>query len=761
MIQWRFHIDDLEISEPIGFDEITLEINRGDNWHGVFFEASTSDLRFYGAAADYLIEKKETLGLKSQVIFKAESRCEGEMDYTVVLQGKLNFGRYKKTCGNNCMVSMNVEQENCTMTMRNRYDQKVEIERTTAFDNLQALAVYDKLNFDMDLPAKDLLIQTKGTVLPTNDVIHYPSLWIDFIFLAIRPSYGNELYNSINTGQLKDPTSNIQYDAAAGGPLMSPQLLLEENIFCLPSGLMSYNIRLKGHISLTGKSPGEDKYFSSWHLMFVEYKADDGGAELGMARYPNLYNTPTLTELESESHILPGWMKVVDEDFDVTWTGTLTPKAGYGYYAFVDVNTSVDLKPFEDFEFTVTFHPETSFDMSANKSCPSTTSKVSAIHETLSRVSEAITNNCLKVKSDYYGRTDSQPYTALLDGCGGLRVLTNGLHIRKDANAKFFVSLKELYEGLKAIDNIGMGIEPNPNITGFDWLRIEDVNYFYQDVEILSLPFVPHAEEAIDEPKHYSLIKVGYKKWEVENVNGLDEPNSNKEYRTSLSSVNNTLDITSNLISGSYPIEITRQQSFAVSGGADTKYDNEIFIICVDRAAYGFNVEQGNISGLGPYAAPANVYSPETLYNWRIRPYYNLMRWFKSIVNSYPNLVDPDNKLFFSAGTGNYLAEGELIDGPYDASGCKLENGPKAENDDLGILDFLNEVEGTPIDKPETIRLKYPLSIREYKLIKAKPYGYISVGCNPDGSFIKGFIKQITYKPTKGEADFLLKLKWQ
>jgi len=52
-------LDDIEIEEPIGFSEIVLNMKRDDNWHGIFFEASTSDLEFYGDAAEYLIRKKE------------------------------------------------------------------------------------------------------------------------------------------------------------------------------------------------------------------------------------------------------------------------------------------------------------------------------------------------------------------------------------------------------------------------------------------------------------------------------------------------------------------------------------------------------------------------------------------------------------------------------------------------------------------------------------------------------------------------------
>jgi hypothetical protein len=262
---------------------------------------------------------------------------------------------------------------------------------------------------------------------------------------------------------------------------------------------------------------------------------------------------------------------------------------------------------------------------------------------------------------------------------------------------------------------------------------------------------VPEAEISVQEQLHYSVIKSGYQKWEVERVNGLDEPNSNREYRTGLTSVNNPIDITSKFVSGSYPIEVTRQQSFAATGAADTTYDNETFIICVERQAYGFIVEQGNIDN------PTNVFSPQTLYNWRIRPYSNLMRWFKSIANSYPNITDSANKLFFASGTGNFLAQGE-IGGAYPT--CKLENGVKAENRDLGVFDFADVAEATPLWQPEYADLKYPLSVADYRTLKANPYGYISFQCGT-GEWKKGYIQNLRYRLNKGEADFTLKLKYE
>jgi hypothetical protein len=310
-----------------------------------------------------------------------------------------------------------------------------------------------------------------------------------------------------------------------------------------------------------------------------------------------------------------------------------------------------------------------------------------------------------------------------------------------------------LIDGLNAIDNIGMAVENDPDIPDAELLIVEQVSYFYQNKEILRHGAVPKADTDVEETRHYSKINVGYKKWEVEQVNGLDEFNSNRQYNTSIDTVNSTLEITSGLVAGSYPIEITRQQSFADTGAADTKYDNETFIICMQRSDYPvydqLMVEQGNVTNA------ANIFSPNTIYNYRISPIRNLMRWYKSIAPSYVNISDSANKLFFTAGTGNLIAYGQMTD-----PDCRLESMELQENQNLFVTHFANPDDYTPIWMNETKTYEYPMSLADYRAIKASPYGYISVQCG-SGDYIKYWIKEIKYRLNEGTGTFILRRKYE
>jgi hypothetical protein len=76
------------------------------------------------------------------------------------------------------------------------------------------------------------------------------------------------------------------------------------------------------------------------------------------------------------------------------------------------------------------------------------------------------------------------------------------------------------------------------------------------------------------------------------------------------------------------------------------------------------------------------------------------------------------------------------------------------ENQNLAFDDAKNEA-NTVLFEPMFIRFKAPLKRSLYNSIASSPYGVINVGY---GSTVtdKGFIKNITYKPNEGLAEFEL-----
>ncbi len=742
MIEWKTYLDATEYDPPEGLERIVLAIKRDEQYHGIFFEASINTLTFTGAAANYILEKKRVEGIVANIIFAADIRCNAYEEFENLITGKLNISKAVEQCGDVCSVEVPIEQENCVSLLLNRFDQKVDLDSLISFDKVTALEPYTFAGFSMDVLSKALKVGATGYVADTGDRIDW-SIYVETgggpilpVLDWVRPDYQNKKDETIVTTNL-EPTVFAADDTGLADSILTPQVLLEdESIDCF-SGAFTYSARMKGRVNnLHNVAYVRAVLLKGALPETIEFPLDVTNPDILTAGMEILQDTILLDEFSVD----------VSFEFDVAFTGSTTLAMGQGLYNYIQV--AEFSRQVDDGRY-IEFDKETFIDVQAVRECPDTEAKVYMINEALSRIVEAITNACLKVRSDYYGRTDSQPYAAAADGCGSMKAINSGLQLRNAPDAKAFVSFKEALEGLNPIDNIGFGLEPDPDRPGFDQLRIEDVKYWYPEEEILRLTFAPDVKKAAESDKYYAKINVGYQKWEVEKVNGLDEVNANRQYRTSLTSVDNTLDILSKWVAGSYPIEVTRQQTYASSGAADTKYDNETFVYCMERLLYGFRIEQGNVTN------GTNMFSPATLYNWRIRPYYNLMRWFKTIAAGYPSIGDTEKKVFFNSGTGNYLASGEMT-----SFVCKLENGEKAENDDLGVNDFVGD-DYHPIWRPERVTLKYPMSVGEYKSIKAAPRGYITVQCGVSDQFIKGYIMMLEYFPDKGEANFNLKLKWE
>jgi hypothetical protein len=175
---------------------------------------------------------------------------------------------------------------------------------------------------------------------------------------------------------------------------------------------------------------------------------------------------------------------------------------------------------------------------------------------------------------------------------------------------------------------------------------------------------------------------------------------------------------------------------------------------------YGYTYGYGYAYGLMAVEMNAiddavNIHTPESVFNYQISPVRNLMRWFRTMAASYPNINDSDNKLSFNAGTGNLQATG-MYRGRDE---CREEALPIKESQDITPQNFQDVNKCTPLWSNETFSFEYPMSVAEYNNIKANPYGYVSFQCG-DGDFERGWIKDIKYRPVDGKATIVLRLLW-
>lgn len=182
-MNWTFYIDNILIDEPQGFSEVVLDVKRDEVWHGIFFEATTTKLKFYGTGAALLMAKKQSDGLAASAVFKAVLECGETKDF---LETNFDFGSYTESCGNTCFVQISLENKGSLMVMRNRYEQPVNLNKNKSFAGV-LLPNYNRLNFDIEFIGQEIYLINRAimdvsdmTELISSDLNWTPDPFGDF-----------------------------------------------------------------------------------------------------------------------------------------------------------------------------------------------------------------------------------------------------------------------------------------------------------------------------------------------------------------------------------------------------------------------------------------------------------------------------------------------------------------------------------------------------------------------------------------------------
>lgn len=742
MSTWKFILINrdgirTEVPEPVDWvdPEVVVARDHDNGWHGVFFDYGINKLTFNDTGAELIKAEYEEYGVNGEMRVDILFQCSEDNRYdTFYENGRIAFDQYSDTCGDECTVSVGIEDSSDIMLFKNNYEQSVNLNSNIAFDQETVLTDYEWLNKDIEIPSRGLP-QTVGGNSPGAEHSVYPIevRLLTPIFgtaIRIRPELTENSISEIadadpagsNSYQVSPQTSPNLYPTA-----LSPILELNETVNC-SSGVFNYTVRLKGHIREQAANVRQIKIY----IVVINEPWSDIGD-------PTLHEIEILPETEYEPGAGP------DMDFDQSFQGSCVIEQGNPFIAFINFvtfyGTTVDQFVWVDWD------EETEVKISTVSNCAATDAKSYMINEAVSRTVEAITNDEIRFYSSTFGRTDSQPYAINYDPCPGLFSITNGLNIRRkllidNSQPGFFTNMKKLFSGLNGMWNIGLDIEADPNRSGYNRLRFEDWKFFYQDDVSIRFRYPTKITRSIDLTRVYNSIKAGYNKWEAEGTTGLYELMTLRNYRININAISKELDITTDIICSPYTTESTRRLAETTQ---DWKYDNDMFGFCLKRISSGFAVEVFLDSAINV----TNVIDPNTAYNHRVTPARNAMRWFNYIMQGLRNLK-PDSKLIFSNGTGNYIAS-------LQTTSCNIEGKTLAENEDLDVTDFEDIGDAYPITYPEIVTFDHPLNYNTFKRIKNDPTvrrKAVSYTCN--GTEFEGWIDKISYRPMAGMATVTL-----
>jgi hypothetical protein len=731
-MNWKFTLIDSSsvstvVESPVGWNGIGGNLTRNIIHHGININISTDSFEWVGEAYDLLYAEYLTNGANGQYQVQIDYECAEGDGYTNYFIGAFDFNTFERQCSDYCFIKISVTASKCTDVFMSRMGQDVDIEATTNFDGQ---AITPPLLRVLNIEGQDILLQNKANnkdganwsghhddpiglspderfyyfpvYLPKNPIIEFKNSNIS----NVSPSL--VFINNAQSNIIIWPMTSIQF--AGYKKLRFYKPVESENII----NTIDVTWRCKGTMTITCS------YDANFAIFIFAEKASD---------------TVFLTSLGSIT-IATGSLTASTPlviSFDESFSGSVTNPEGdleqISYYFNIDIVKLTTTGGVDTFDVSVDYDAGgvNYFNMEANSISPASVATSVYLPE------------LLKFLPSAYMDTDcpSLVMEDELNQCLDFYQITKGSFLRdvtQPSVPKLFVSYEYLFEQCRKIFNIGWGFDNNETE-----LKIASIDYFYKSTIVFDVGLVDKAIFTTAQDLIYGTINVGYDKWEAEEYNGLDEMNTERQYRRNIDSNPSELDLMSDLISAGYTIEVTRRKNQTETGTSDWRYDDDLFIV-------NAVVEGGNLYAYRGTTDAANMYSPSTRMNLRITPLRNLMRWFKSICAPTPLITN--ESLIFTSGTGNYIAESRFADQ------CFVETGVVAENQTVISTDVADP---TPIWKTEYVTFTAPFSMADFEDVKVNPYGAIRFRCSD--TYYIGNIVEINHDPNEGLAEFKLLIR--
>ncbi len=781
----KHYLNGTEIDEPIGFDKLKMTMKRGD-YHGMSAEVSELSLEFYGAAADIVRAAYQT-DIDTEVTYRITA--DGEEMYS----GVLDLSTYEEQYSEYCSVSCKVGEVGIKTTFNNRLETEIDLNGTKTLDGLtlahtyrweKLLIPYKTINYTDYAYQKTTTTYREepgtGNKLELPDDFRYAIL-----NLALDTLQNSEWGTFEPLMHIADTTSVDAYGNITGyfDPFFKSTKSSEESddndspveIDALIEGTIAFDASLFTHIG------GDENIIIS---PLICYNGD-------------VYVT---TNPSSEALEFTNSNCATEQSFTIRLQNTKTYGdlgALYLGLQFENGNRNSGKYVNNPAKFHITIK-DTSYVKIVLKSQlkESVSADTMFVHEVLNKVSETISENALTVQSSLYNRSDStvnprtrSPRSSTYSdyyGDGALRVITNGYKIRGlytdgEIIRNMPLSFKDIIEAMNAIDCIGWGFEEEES--GQIYVRVERWNWFYKTGKpILSINNPTELRRTVDATQIKSAITIGYKKYtDSEDIASIDNIMSERTFTTTIKAISNTESHLCAFIADNYAIELTRRAAVTMSKENEYKYDENIFIFSVERKksllSYRYRIPNDIDQADNSIFAPSEVYnaklSPARMaYNWisylfrvaGLQPY----KCTSGKVNYKAHLttkVDDSEETMNAPDPVNDIPTLSLL----DPNGNKIMTGISQNAENYTLQERYYKTYQVQVNKPsskgiesdedliisrvfkaETLQFTYPISLEEYKKVKANPYGLIEV----DG--VLGWIKEFTYSFSDGEATFKL-----
>lgn len=283
-------------------------------------------------------------------------------------------------------------------------------------------------------------------------------------------------------------------------------------------------------------------------------------------------------------------------------------------------------------------------------------------------------------------------------------------------------------------------IVPTENIVVPDAqvIRVEEVEHFYNPEPSLLISNIRNISRKYDNDKIYNKINIGYNTWRSEDIQGIDDTQTQHIYATKFEKVGQTITLWSEFIAASLSIESTRRKTIQES--TDYKFDDSTFIIAINPDDVSPDTYSPELAE--NFSDIENLLNPELRYNTRITPARNFLRWRKWFNGCLQNLLNSYYK--FVRGEGNYDMISTMNSSSPDCLDESYDNMPLSEKQDI-------EVTNEFIHLPNYYEFEVPLDWEDYKTIRDNRKNAIGISLSDTGH-IALFIDQLDYNIMHGFA---------
>ncbi|MES2829686.1 MAG: hypothetical protein V4687_16130 [Bacteroidota bacterium] len=735
---------------PKGWEDLTINLVRDPEYHGVSMDIPTTLLFHCKAGRQYWLDAYNQLGIDAEVKVTIDRCCgnrpvnEGSEDYSddysddygssLSSLGYCEWSPFIEGIGQ--IKDIKVDPDFVTVPLiQSTEHQKFK----NRIDNTVSLSDPESLDGDPvdTLEPMDFTLHNKGIVLVSKLYISDDVNFVDYSADIVAP-----------------PPVQTSLSSTV------PFLLLEEN-FIQTAFDVGININNNPN-ALTVIYKNETPFFVERGVSFrVKYELNDWVCDPTEPR-------PNITNL-----IIAKYITTYTEDFtildtvnlcgggsnlrDVTYDQILTFEPDEKLVLFVNNvwGDGTETVPSTALPPTITYDIEACyFNIKGELPYAETITKAFGLHECGALISQRVLSKNDAFYSDTFGRKDAWPTPYSENGCDSFGVLFSGLNARAFPyeDNPLRLSLKSLYQGLNPIYNLGMGLK---KLAGEYVVTMESKKTFYNDEVLFRLVNVPNIVTTLLQDYFMNEFRIGYDKWESEEVSGIDEFNTKRYYNTGLKGIQNIIEKFSIFIASGYSIQLTRQKQWKNDNtNEDYKTDNENFIVCTNRSvdSAGFPDQMDIAEKDENYDDVTGIYSPQTSYNLRISPERNKIRHNGIIAPAL--LKYPGRVLKFTYGEGNYEASYRGTD-DCDVYGNEvLAGNQNVAWDDPNIILFLS------IWNPIVDEFIFPLSADQIESMLNNQYGLIQFGKDEE-EIIEGWILDVKPKIQGGLTSFKLLRKYR